>query len=225
MATEKDAEREQNASSDDEENSSLYQRVGRSLSEIEEEMASPRPGGHFFDQFNPDPPTLTEGPDGMPMEVDPPWNPEDAAPIPLSHKTVACLAQPGCAFFPRGLAKCSHYKRQRVHSPATPDRPLIMRFCCRGELKGLNGAALVIDDAGIFNCEFRHPPDPRTELVLDQIDDGIIKKGEERLKIEKETGHIHGYRMFPTMEDYKAGRRTVDEGDYAKPADALGKDE
>lgn len=188
-------------------------------------MVSPTPGRSFFDQFDPAPPSLVDGPDGMPMELDPPWNPEDAAPIPLSPQTVSCLAQPAGKFLPDGLTKCGHYKRQRVHSPSTPDRPLIIRFCCCGAMRGINGAALIIDDSGIFNCEFRDPPDPRTEPTLDQIDQIIIKKGEERIKVEKETGHIHGYRMFPTLDDWKAGRRTVDEGDFAKhETENLGED-
>lgn len=221
MTTEKDADISVDGANEDVEQKP---QLGQSLAEVEEAMQVPRPGGHFFDQFDPAPVTLTTGPDGLPVEVDPPWKPEDAAPIPLTPKTMSCLAQERSAWCPSGLPKCRHYKRQRVHSAQTPDRPLIMRFCCCDELRGLNGAALVVDDSGIFNCEFRDPPDPRCEVVLDKIDAKIIEKGEERLKIEAQTGHVHGYRLFPTLEDVKQGRYTVDEGDFVKH-DNLGKDE
>ena len=111
------------------------------------------------------------------------------------------------------LGKCDYYKRQRVHSPMTPDRPLIQRFCCHPSLRGINGAALVIDDAGIFECEFRGPPNPHASAVLDAIDDDKIEKGSARLDFEKRTGKTKGYRMFRTPEDVASGRTVLDEGD------------
>lgn len=72
---------------------------------------------------------------------------------------------------------------------------------------------MALDDAGIFECEFRDPPDPMATLTLDRIDSVKIKRGRERLVEEQRTGKVHGYRMFRTPEDVAAGRFVLDESD------------
>lgn len=183
-----------------------------------EEIGAPTPGETFTENFNPYEYTLVEGPDGMPVEATPPWQSQDTAPIPLTPETVACLPQPPdewCkqAGLPEGLPVCTHYKRQRVHNPQAPERPIIQRFCTRPELRGINGACMSLDDAGIFDCEFRDPPHPKSKPMLDRIDHDKVKLGRERLVHERKTGAVHGYRLFRTPEDVKAGRYVLDEND------------
>jgi len=219
---------------------------GTLLDEQDDMLGGPRPGDAVTDAFEPYPPQLKIGHDGLPVEVDPPWTPKQAAPIPLSPKTMCCLEQPDVMVPGRGrkvqdakgiwvrekelgpLPKCEFYKRQRVHDAMTPDRPLLQRFCTHPSLRGINGASLVLDDAGIFNCELRSPTNPQDTLVLDEIDSRIIAKGEARVEFEKRTGKTKGYRMFRTPEDVAAGRHTLDEGDEMVvddvSADPLGKD-
>jgi hypothetical protein len=183
------------------------------------ELGSPSPGEVFTDDFNPYEPVMIEGADGMPVEQDPPWSSEDAAPIPLTPQTVACLAQPKSHWNLDGVSACRHYRRQRVHNPKAPDRPMIQRFCCHPFLRGINGACLSLDDAGIFECEFRTPEDKRAILVLNGIDSVKVRKGQERLVQEKKTGKTHGYRLFRTPEDVKAGRFVLDENDTSSSGD------
>ena len=182
------------------------------------EMGAPTPGETFTENFDPYQYTLVEGPDGMPVEATPPWQSQDTAPIPLTPETVACLPQGADEFTKRagiegGLPVCSFYKRQRVHNPQAPERPIIQRFCTCPSLRGINGACMSLDDAGIFDCEFREPPHPKATPTLDRIDHDKITLGRERLKHERATGKVHGYRLFRTPEDVAAGRYVLDEGD------------
>ena len=115
-----------------------------------EELGNPSPGDSFAEGFNPYEYTYTLGPDGLPVEASPPWQSQDSATIPLTPETVACLPQDKSAHNPEGLPPCKHYIRQRVHNPTVPDRPLMQRFCTHEKLRGINGACLSLDDAGIF---------------------------------------------------------------------------
>jgi hypothetical protein len=178
-----------------------------------EELGSPSPGDALLDAFEPTDYTLVEGPDGLPVEAMSPYQAQDTAPIPLTPETVVCLAQDPSPFNKEPIAVCRYYRRQRVHNPKAPDRPMIQRFCTVSALRGINGACMALDDAGIYDCEFRDPPHPRAALVLDRIDRDKIKKGRERLIQERRTGKTHGYRMFRTPEDVAAGRYVVDETD------------
>jgi len=183
-----------------------------------EELGSPVPGEAFTEQYNPYDYTLTEGPDGLPVEATPPWQSQDTAPIPLTPETVTCLPQPKDAWADEALPACRFYKRQRVHNPQAPDRAIVQRFCTAPELRGINGACMSMDDAGMFDCEFRDPPHPRARVVLDRIDYIKIQLGRERLVEERKSGKVHGYRMFRTPEDVAAGRYVVDEGDHTEGA-------
>ena len=77
---------------------------------------------------------------------------------------------------------------------------------------------MALDDAGIFECEFRDPSDPRASLVLDLLDHTKMVLGRERLTHERNMGKVHGYRMFRTPEDVAAGRYTLEEGDMTETA-------
>jgi hypothetical protein len=178
-----------------------------------EELGAPVPGDSMTDNFEPYAYTMVEGPDGLPVEDTPPWQSADSAPIPLTPETVQCLPQKPGKHTPEGLPACSHYKRQRVHNPTAPDRPIIQRFCTHPSLRGINGACLSLDDAGVFECEFRDPIDPRAKLVLDMLDHHKIKLGRERLQNEVKTGKVHGFRLFRTPEDVAAGRFTLSDDD------------
>lgn len=191
----------------------------KTAAEIEHgaELGGPVPGQSLTEQYNPYDYTYTAGPDGMPVEALPPYQSQDAAPIPLTPETVMCLPQSKDAWLKDDvLPTCRYYKRQRVHNPQAPDRPMIQRFCTHPQLRGINGAALVLDDAGIFECEFRAPPHPRTVPILDRIDSELIKKGRVRLEQERKTGKVHGYRLFRTLEDVKQGRFVLDENDTSE---------
>jgi hypothetical protein len=181
-----------------------------------EELGNPVPGYGLIQNFEPYQYTMTMGKDGLPMEQSPPWQSQDAAPIPLTPETVHCLPQPQGQFTPRGLPACSHYKRQRCHNPQAPDRPIIMRFCTHPSLRGINGASLAIDDAGIFECEFRDPPDPKSTVLLDCLDHQKIVLGRERLRHEKAMGRVHGFRLFRTPEDVEAGRYVLDDSEQTE---------
>lgn len=180
-----------------------------------EELGSPVPGEALTENFNPYDYAMVMGEDGLPREAGTPWQSQDAATIPLTPETVKCLPQaprdPTCA----GLAVCKYYKRQRVHNPAAPDRAMIQRFCTVTELRGINGACMALDDAGIFDCEFRDPPDPEDTRRLDAIDCDKITKGRIRLREEAATGTVHGYRMFRTPEDVAAGKYVLDENEIS----------
>jgi hypothetical protein len=84
---------------------------------------------------------------------------------------------------------------------------------------------MLLKDAAIFQCEFRDPPDPSAELILDAIDTEKIQIGEQRLIDENRTGPIEegrkvvGYRMFKTVEDLDEGRTTVPEDEYSEVQD------
>ena len=176
------------------------------------ELGSPVPG-EVFTEYNPYDYTMTIGPDGLPVEDMPPWQSQDAAPIPLTPETMHCLPQDKSAWDRDGLPACKYYKRQRVHNPQAPERPMIQRFCTHQSLRGINGAALTLDDAGIFDCEFRFPPSTRASVILDRIDSNKIVLGRERLVQEASGKGIAGFRMFRTPEDVAAGRYVLDEDD------------
>lgn len=177
------------------------------------ELGAPVPGEALTENFEPYAYTTTIGPDGLPVEDTPPWQSADSAPIPLTPETVQCLPQGPGKYTPKGLAACIHYRRQRVHNPQAPDRPIIMRFCTHPALRGINGACLSLDDSGVFECEFRDPLDPRATLVLDLLDHHKIKLGRERLQNEVNTGKVHGFRMFRTLEDVALGRTVLSDED------------
>ena len=174
---------------------------------------NPVPGEVFTENYNPYEYTMTDGPDGLPIESTPPWQSQDTAPIPMTPETLACLRQAKDAFNKWELPQCEFYKRQRVHNPTAPDRPFIQRFCTNPSLRGINGAALSLDDAGIFDCEFRHPENARATPTLDAIDARKIDLGRKRLIGEAKTGKVVGYRMFRTPEDVAAGRTMLEEDD------------
>jgi hypothetical protein len=180
-----------------------------------EELGSPAPGDGIIENFNPYDYAVVMGPDGMPMEASTPWQSQDAATIPLTPETVKCLPQPPKKDGEAGLSACRFYKRQRVHNPSAPDRAMIQRFCTVTELRGINGACMALDDAGIFDCEFRDPPDPEDTLRLDAIDSSKVTKGRIRLREEAATGTVHGYRMFRTPEDVAAGKYVLDENEIS----------
>lgn len=177
------------------------------------EFGSPTPGESLVSGYQPYEYTLVEGEDGLPVEATPPYQAQDTAPIPLTPETVVCLPQGPGPFNAEPIPVCKFYRRQRVHNPQAPDKPQIQRFCCVEALRGINGAAMALDDSGVYDCEFRDPPHPRAQLVLDRIDHDKIKLGRERLEQERRTGKVHGYRMFRTPEDVAAGRYIVDESD------------
>lgn len=178
-----------------------------------EEYGSPVPGNSITDSFNPYEAALETGPDGLPVEQTPPWHSQDTAPIPLTPETVSCLPQPKTPWNPEGLSACKHYLRQRVHNPQAPDEPFVQRFCTCSLFRGINGACMSLDDAGIFECEARDPKDARATQVLDAIDARKVKLGLRRIKVEKDEGKVHGYRLFRTPEDLAAGRVVLDEDD------------
>jgi hypothetical protein len=202
---------------------------GRATDQDADELdPRPRPGDSFFEQYQPSRPELRTAADGMPVEIDPPWSVQDAMPPPLCPETFACMAQPAHGQT-REVQRCDYYVRQRVNAPDAPDRPLIQRFCTHPGLRGLNGAALALSDAAIFECELREPPDPRAREVLDAIDGIITAKGRERIDFTSKTGKVKGYPIFRTPEDVKAGRLVADESQAVVispdgTVDPLGKD-
>ena len=175
----------------------------------------PSPGDAMVENFEPYAYTMKIGPDGLPVEDTPPWQSADTAPIPLTPETVQCLPQPPGHFTPEGVSACRYYKRQRVHNPRAPDKPILNRLCTHDAVRGMNGACMVLDDAGIFECELRDPPDPRSKMVLDLIDHHKMLLGRKRLEQEVATGSVHGYRLFRTKEDVDAGRFTLEENDVS----------
>lgn len=201
----------------------------RRKNEIEEQdvdEANPHPGRKFLDQFKPRKITVISGPDGLPVEKDPPWRHQDAIPPPLAPMTMACLAQPRDARIGRlvDIPKCRYYRRQRTTATEIPGATTIDRYCMHPAMRGLNGAAMAVGDCAIFNCELRDPVDPATEPILDSIDNEKISLGEKRLETEgylaaEEDRRTVGYRMFRTEEDVKEGRTTVDEEDYSEISD------
>ncbi|MFA4971406.1 MAG: hypothetical protein WC683_02250 [bacterium] len=196
--------------------------------EEETETGSPTPGGSIFEQFRPAQPEYRDGPDGMPIEKDPPWTFSQALPPPLCPQTFSCLEQepdPKKGRLTR-LGKCRFYKRQRVISPDIPDLALIERFCTVEALRGINGAAMCLKDSAIFDCEFRDPPDPAATNVLDAIDAEKIEIGKARVIVEgagsgdrEAPRKIKGYRMFKTKEDVEAGKKVLDKDEFQEVTD------
>lgn len=178
-----------------------------------------------FDQFDPPPPKLIMGPDGLPVEKDPPWSHRDALPPPLTPETLNCMKQPPDPKNGRfvELGRCIHYRRQRVNDIDCPDRPIINRMCCAPEMRGINGASMVIRDACVFDCELRIPPDPKAEFILDAIDAEKIDIGRERMDLaagKDGGGRRHrGYRIFRTDKEAQEGKTMLAENEFTEISD------
>jgi len=199
--------------------------LAEEANEAETELGSPVPGGSIFDQFQPAQPEFKDGPDGLPVEKDPPWSFSQALPPPLAPQTLSCLAQEVDVGAGRHVAlpRCRYYKRQRVLSPDIPDLAQIERFCTIESLRGINGAAMCLKDCAILNCEFRDPPDPAAEIMLDAIDKVKIEIGKERVATEGHAGDgkvgprkLKGFRMFKTLEDVANKKTTLNDDEFSE---------
>lgn len=69
--------------------------------------------------------------------------------------------------------QCKHYRRQVFSNDDQPDSTLpghqiVFRVCAARRSNG--GAHMSLRDEGIYQCDFRDPPDPKTALVQDEKD-------------------------------------------------------
>jgi hypothetical protein len=160
--------------------------------DVDEEQLHPRFGNTVFDTYAPQPIVLEiSEEDGLPDLVVQHYAPEDVLPPSLNEDTLVCLAQPerhlpvvggqpGEVKVYPALAKCVYYKRSKVRDTDI-GQFLICRFCTNPNLKGVNGAAMDLRDTSIPCCEFRDPPDVRSEEEMDRIDEEKIAMGRNRV--------------------------------------------
>ncbi|MHC4617148.1 MAG: hypothetical protein ACYTEQ_05275 [Planctomycetota bacterium] len=185
--------------------------------------ADAAPGESVFDQMPENQPVAFMSKDGLPVEKDPPWNFSDALPPPLAPETMCCLDQEPNPDAGRHVSvpRCRWYARQRYATPKLPGIAVIDRFCAAPPMRGLNGAALVLKDCAMFQCEFRDPVDPAAQITLDAIDSDKIAIGKQRMETEGIAGgkYVVGYRMFKTTKDVEEERTVLEEEDFSEVSD------
>jgi hypothetical protein len=172
------------------------------------------PGATFMSQFNPQP-VVGPGPDGFPIEHDPPGDPNPPSMVP---ENLVCMAQPiveagkndGGDFIParhQALPPCRFYARQLCPLPEEIfGRKFIRRLCAHPGMKTLSGAFLDLTDDAMFACELRDPPDPRTNGELNSRDERLLRRAQDQRK----------WRMFPTPEEAAAGKHTLSDDEFEK---------
>jgi len=179
-----------------------------------EEPDANTPLSNMIAHVDPIPMGFTIDADGLAQEIDPPWRPKDADPVPLTPETFTCMRNDAL-----NLPPCKWYKRQRVLDMTVCEEPFIVRMCTCPELKTYGGASINTNDAGLYDCEMRDPPNPASARILDKIDANIVKKGTFRLEFERREGRKPGYPLFRTLEWYDQGKNEADEGEFLDPAE------
>lgn len=155
------------------------------------------PSESVYDAYQPEPPIVTMGEDGFPIEHDPPGDPGI---LPLTPENLCCMEQPNDEMDGVRLPRCIFYIRQLIPLDDLYGRKAMRRLCSNPLFKTLSGAGMSLTDDGVFACEAREPADPKATEELDRRD---------RRTSSRATGDRKSYRLFPTPEEAKSGKHTL----------------
>jgi len=98
---------------------------------------------------------------------------EDTEAADLTPERFVCMADPAT-----GREQCAHYKRQLLPSSMSKDVRVCLRYCTA--LRNEQGEMVDLGNTEVLACEFRQPYDVSSSRLLDQFDDEVMRRQEER---------------------------------------------